>query len=247
VISFRYHIVSIVSVFLALAVGVALGGGPLKGTVDNTLVQQVHADRLTKRDLKGEVEALRTDNQFNDDFASTVAPGLLRGDLRGRVVTIVVMPTADPDVVASLRHLVGVAGGSVGGTMRIGPKMVDVSGKQLVDELGNQLETRTAGLDIPADAAPYDRMGALVARAIGTNCSSTVPAAATPAPGRAPARSSPLWCRRWTPGRPAWCWPDRWSRRRRTARSRRCATTWGPRRTSRPWTPSTAPLGRWSR
>ena len=29
VISFRYHIVSLVSVFLALAVGVALGGGPL--------------------------------------------------------------------------------------------------------------------------------------------------------------------------------------------------------------------------
>ena len=31
-INFRYHIVSIVSVFLALAIGVALGGGPLKGT-----------------------------------------------------------------------------------------------------------------------------------------------------------------------------------------------------------------------
>ena len=39
-ISFRYHIVSIVSVFLALAVGIALGGGPLKGEVDNTLVDQ---------------------------------------------------------------------------------------------------------------------------------------------------------------------------------------------------------------
>ena len=38
-ISFRYHIVSIVSVFLALAVGIALGGGPLKGEVDDTLVR----------------------------------------------------------------------------------------------------------------------------------------------------------------------------------------------------------------
>jgi hypothetical protein len=169
VISFRYHIVSIVSVFLALAVGVALGGGPLKGTVDNTLVSQVHADRQTKRDLMAQVTALRTDNRFNDDFASTVAPRLLHGDLRRRVVTLVVLPTADPDQVASLRHLVEVAGGTVGGTMRVGKKLVDVSGKQLVDELGNQLETRTSGLDIPADAAPYERMGALVARAIGTN------------------------------------------------------------------------------
>jgi hypothetical protein len=175
VISFRYHIVSIVSVFLALAVGVALGGGPLKGTVDNTLVQQVHADRQTKRDLTAEVAALRTDNRFNDDFASTVAPRLLRGDLRGRVVTIVALPSADPDAVSSLQHLVGVAGGTVGGTMRIGRKMVDVSGKQLVDELGNQLESRTSGLDIPADAAPYERMGALVARAIGTDSKGGAP------------------------------------------------------------------------
>ena len=174
-ISFRYHIVSIVSVFLALAVGVALGGGPLKGTVDNTLVQQVHADRQTKRDLKAELAVLRSDNQFNDDFAGTVAPRLLRGDLRGHVVTIVVLPAAEPDVVSSLRHLVRVASGTVGGTMRVGRKLVDVSGKQLVDELGNQLESRTSGLDIPADAGPYERMGALVARAIGANSKGGAP------------------------------------------------------------------------
>jgi hypothetical protein len=168
VISFRYHIVSIVSVFLALAIGVALGGGPLKGTVDNTLVQQVHADRQTKRSLEQDVAALRADNRFNDDFASTVAPRLLHGDLKGRVVTLVALPTADPNDVASLRHLVGEAGGSVGGTMRVGRKLVDVGGKQLVDQLGNQLQSRTSGLDIPADAAPYDRMGVLIARAIGT-------------------------------------------------------------------------------
>ena len=56
-ISFRYHIVSIVSVFLALAVGVALGGGPLKGEVDNTLVDQVKTDRAAKAALEAQITA----------------------------------------------------------------------------------------------------------------------------------------------------------------------------------------------
>ena len=51
-ISFRYHIVSIVSLFLALAVGVALGGGPLKGEVDNTLVEQVEAVRQARQAVR---------------------------------------------------------------------------------------------------------------------------------------------------------------------------------------------------
>ena len=42
-ITFRYHIVSLVSVFLALAIGIALGGGPLKGEVDNSLVKELAA------------------------------------------------------------------------------------------------------------------------------------------------------------------------------------------------------------
>ena len=74
-ISFRYHIVTLVSVFLALAVGIALGGGPLKGEVDNTLVDQVKADRQTKSQLQADITGLRSGNTFNVVFARTAAPG----------------------------------------------------------------------------------------------------------------------------------------------------------------------------
>ncbi len=168
-ISFRYHIVSIVSVFLALAIGVALGGGPLKGEVDNTLVQQVKTDRKVKSDLEAQISGLRSSNTFTDDFAKTVAPGLIGNTLQGRVVTLVVLPTAQQADVAALTDLVGVAGGTVGGTLRVGNKLVDAGDKQLVDELGSQLESRASGLTIPADASPYERIGALMARAIGTD------------------------------------------------------------------------------
>jgi hypothetical protein len=169
VISFRYHIVSIVSVFLALAIGVALGGGPLKGEVDNTLVDQVKTDRQAKADLEAQITGLRSSNTFTDEFATTVAPGLIGDTLKGRVVTLVVLPTAQQADVTALKDLIGVAGGSVGGTMRVGTQLVDAGDKQLVDELGNQLEGRATDVTIPADASPYERIGALIARAIGTD------------------------------------------------------------------------------
>ena len=168
-ISFRYHIVSIVSVFLALAVGIALGGGPLQGEADDTLVDQVARDRQAKTRLSSRIAELGTADQFTDDFAATVAPGLVGGSLRGRVVTVVVLPTAEQSDVKALQALVGTAGGRVGGTARVGGALLDAGDKQLVEELGNRLEGRASGLDVPSDAAPYERIGALIGRAVGSD------------------------------------------------------------------------------
>jgi hypothetical protein len=168
VISFRYHIVSIVSVFLALAIGVALGGGPLKGKVDNSLVNQVKADRHAKASYRTEIASLKSSNAFTDSFAKTVAPGVLADGLKGRSVTLVVLPGAAEASVTSLTQMIGQAGGSVGGTLRAGSGLLDVGNKQLVDQLGSQLMDGISGMNVPSDASAYDRMGALLARAIGT-------------------------------------------------------------------------------
>lgn len=168
-ISFRYHIVSIVSVFLALAVGVALGGGPLKGEVDNTLVDQVKADRAAKAQLRAEINGLKSGNEFTDAFADTVAPGLVGEVLKGRVVTLAVLPSAAQSEVSALEEMVATAGGSVGGTVRIGDKMIDVNEKQLVESLAGQLLDGVSGVSIPADASGYEQAGALIARAVATD------------------------------------------------------------------------------
>lgn len=167
-ISFRYHIVSIVSVFLALAVGIALGGGPLKGEVDNTLVDQVKADKQAKVDFKDKIASLRSTNAFSDSFAKTAAPELIGGSLPGRVVTLVVLPDAKQTTVGTLTELVTAAGATVGGTVRVGDGLIDPGNKQLVDSLGSQLIDGVPDVEVPAGASGYDQMGVLLARAIGT-------------------------------------------------------------------------------
>jgi hypothetical protein len=168
VISFRYHIVTVVSVFLALAVGVALGGGPLNREVDNTLVEQVQADRQAKAALRAEIEALRSTNSFTDEFADAIAPGLVGETLSGRVVTIAVLPSASQEEVAGLGDMIATAGGTVGGTVRVGDGLLDVQNKQLVDELASQLLEGASDVSVPEDASGYERVGALIARAVGT-------------------------------------------------------------------------------
>jgi hypothetical protein len=169
VISFRYHIVSIVSVFLALAVGVALGGGPLKGEVDNSLVEQVEADRQVKAQLQSEIAGLRSGNAFTDDFARTAAPGIVGGELDGRPVTVVALPGAQEVLVTATADMVQQAGGNVAGIIRTGDGLVDPGNKQLVDELGSQLLDGTPDVTVDDEASGYERLGALLARAVATD------------------------------------------------------------------------------
>ena len=168
-ISFRYHIVSIVSVFLALAVGVALGGGPLKGEVDNTLVEQVEADRKAKAELRAANAALGAANQFTDEFATAAAPRLLGGALEDRPVTFVVLPGAEQRTITSMTELVAAAGGSVGATIRVSEGLLDVGNKQLVDELGSQLLDGVPDVSVADDAGTYERLGTILARAVATD------------------------------------------------------------------------------
>ena len=85
-ISFRYHLVSIIAVFLALALGIIVGASGLRGPVLDDLHKQVAT-------LKGENSKLRGQNdqlaaQFNnaDRFASTYASKILKDTLTGHTV-----------------------------------------------------------------------------------------------------------------------------------------------------------------
>lgn len=166
VISFRYHVASLVAVLLALATGIVLGNGPLQdaGTT------QPLASRADGADAARQAARLDAALSLDDAFAAAAAPGMVAGALRGHAVTVLALPGASPDTVQATADLVGTAGGTMVGTVVASSSLLDPGSRQLVDELGAQLarsapdaEARTA---TTTDA--YARAAALLAYAVAT-------------------------------------------------------------------------------
>ena len=77
-IDFRYHIVSLISVFLALAVGIALGAGPLKETIGDTLTGQVEQLRGEKDALRAELDTTSGALQDAETYIDAAGPAAAR-------------------------------------------------------------------------------------------------------------------------------------------------------------------------
>jgi len=90
-IDFRYHIVSLISVFLALAVGIALGAGPLKETIGDTLTGQVEQLRAEKDALRTELDTSSGALKDSEAYIDAAGPQLLNGALAGRRVAIIAL------------------------------------------------------------------------------------------------------------------------------------------------------------
>jgi hypothetical protein len=157
VISFRHHIVSLVAVFLALAVGVALGGGPL-----SDLGRDDRPASATPRHERAVSQAA----SYGDRFATATAGRLYAHGLQGRKVSVLVMPGADADVVSALGAEIESAGGQIAGTYDVQRALTDVSEKSLVDTLGSQLMKQLGSTAVDQDASTYVRIGQLLGLAV---------------------------------------------------------------------------------
>ncbi len=162
-ITLRHHIVSLVAIFLALAVGVVLGGGPLSevGRADGSAASPDPG-------LESAVSAAQQRVDFDDAFIGGVAGIVYGGRLIERSVAVVTLPGADPDVVAGLTEQIGVAGGTVTGTYAVSESLVGTGEKSLVDTLGSQLMTQQPKDAVSPEATTYDRMGELIGLAVAT-------------------------------------------------------------------------------
>ena len=157
-ITFRHHLVSLVAVFLALAVGIALGGGPLSevGRPDDAAAASP-VDESTRRTA-----------EFGNDFAAASASRLYAAGLAGNPVAVLAMPGAEDQTIAALTGQIGVAGAGVAGIFNAQPTLVDPDQKALVDNFGSQLATQLADPRLDAEASTYVRIGQLIALAIAT-------------------------------------------------------------------------------
>ena len=146
-VDFRYHLVSIIAVFLALAVGIVLGTAALRGPVLDDLRDNIRRLSADKRALEGEVGGLRSQVSSADEFAADVGPGLIRETLRDQSVLFVTTPETPSQLVEQLTELVGQAGGQLTGQLRVLPALSDPEQSQLVEDL--VAEVVPAGVDLP--------------------------------------------------------------------------------------------------
>ena len=103
-IDFRYHLVSLISVFLALAVGVVLGAGPLQNSLGTALNDQVTALREDRNATQTKLEQTETAVNERDSYITQAASSLLPGTLASKNVALVLLPEAkaeDADAVAT--------------------------------------------------------------------------------------------------------------------------------------------------
>jgi Copper transport outer membrane protein, MctB len=171
VIDFRYHLVSIIAVFLALAIGIVLGTTALSGPVTRALT-------TTTGQLQSENENLRSTNsvlqqQLNgaNGFAQTAAPQLLAHQLDGQRVVLVTAPGAPSQVPGGLTTTLKQAGATVTGQIALQDKFFDTSAstQSYLDSLAQNLAAQAKPSAVTlADGTPAQHAAQVLANAILT-------------------------------------------------------------------------------
>jgi len=126
-IDFRYHLVSLVSVFLALAVGIVLGSSVLNGPLTRTLQHAEANLRSTADNLRAQNNQQASRLSGDANFVTANAPRLLAGLLPGERVVLVTAPGADGAVVSGVSTAIQQAGATVAGQVGLNQQFFDTS------------------------------------------------------------------------------------------------------------------------
>jgi hypothetical protein len=128
VIDFRYHVVSIVAVFLALAIGIVLGSTELQGPAYNFLDQTTSKLKTQLDQATSQQQAAQQQASEDELYAQAVEPTVLHNLLTGQQLLIVTEPGAQSSVVSGITTAANDAGASVTGQINLAPKFFDTSG-----------------------------------------------------------------------------------------------------------------------
>ena len=148
-ISFRYHIVSIVAVFLALAVGIVVGTTALSGPITTDLRNQVNSLKGDRNDLSKEIRQLQAQVDDAGQFAASFGPRLVAGTLKNTNVLLVDMPGASSGMADGIATQLAAAGAQITGRLQLSHDYVDPAGATSITSLATNTSSRPLGLTLP--------------------------------------------------------------------------------------------------
>jgi hypothetical protein len=165
-VSFRFHIVSLVAVFLALALGIGMGVTVIdKATVD-LLQERLDSVRNQVNEANQRSDALNREQTRADDYESRAESYLIADRLRDVPVVVVAFRGIDQDPLDGLRETLRASGANTSGVLWVTPKLRLDDAKDvaaLAEELG------TSGGDVDSlRRAVVARLGAVLTGAAPT-------------------------------------------------------------------------------
>ncbi|MFG2041477.1 copper transporter [Dactylosporangium sp. NPDC048998] len=167
-INFRYHVVSLAAVFLALAIGLVVGTAAANGPLAENLNEQVSKITDEKQQLRDDLEQSRAELKKNADFAAEIAPMLLTNKLPNKNVLLIRLDGSDSSDVGTatdgVATMLGTAGAKVVGTVTVKEKFTAAASNAML-------------LDLAESSAPAGVSGALPNQANGVDTSAALLAA----------------------------------------------------------------------
>ena len=165
-IDFRYHLVSLISVFLALAVGVVLGAGPLQNSLGTALNDQVTALRENRNATQAKLEQTETAVNERDSYITQAASGLLPGTLASKNVAMVLLPDAKAEDADAIAAQLKNAGATVTGRVSLTSTWVDLSRENYRSTFSGQVQGH---LDSTTSKDANGILGEALAKALTAN------------------------------------------------------------------------------
>ncbi|MDP9092420.1 MAG: copper transporter [Actinomycetota bacterium] len=124
-ISFRYHLVSLVAVFLALALGIVVGTTALNGPITTDLRNQVNTLKSDRGALAQQVKTLQGQVSDAGQFATSFGAQIVNGSLAKQNVLMIGLPGAIGSVQDGIAKEIAAAGGKVSGQVQLTAAYVD--------------------------------------------------------------------------------------------------------------------------
>jgi hypothetical protein len=152
-INFRFHIVSLIAIFLALALGVVIGAGVIDRGVVDALDNRLNTVEAKSDRIKSENDRLSAENEQLQSVIGDLQPFSVQGRLLGDTVGIIATRGVDEDRVKETATASQQAGATITGTLWLEGKWnLDTSDdvKALQTALGvttkNKVALRAEGL-----------------------------------------------------------------------------------------------------
>jgi hypothetical protein len=164
-IDFRYHLVSIISVFLALAVGIVVGTTALNGVIVDDLRQRVDGLAADKRAREQTITEQQRTLAGANGFANAITPQEVGGALNGRRIALISAPGVDAGVRSDVQSVLEQAGATLTTRIRLGDAFADANRQADVSAVATDA-ARVQGVSLDGQSTTAQRVAESLGSAV---------------------------------------------------------------------------------